>query len=189
MKRVETALQDVFFLEPVVHQDSRGFLLERHRQDWFLSSGSTDTLVQENHSRSGRGTLRGLHFQRKHPQGKLVGVVRGSIFDVAVDLRSDSPTFGRWEGMELNDENHRQLWVPPGFAHGFLVLSEIADVIYKCTEYYTPDDEGGILWSDPELSIRWPASVDILSDQDRSLPCLCDLHAEDLPGTVAETKL
>ena len=137
--------------------------------------------MQDNHSRSRRGTLRGLHFQRRHPQGKLVACARGSIYDVVVDLRAGSPTFGRSYGVTLSDEDHRQLWIPPGLAHGFCVLSDEADFLYKCTDYYRPDDEGGIAWDDPDLGIAWPVEAPLLSEKDRRLPRLRDLGPEDLP--------
>lgn len=153
----QTNLPGLLIVEPDVHGDERGFFLETWNQRRYLEAGFPNVrFVQDNHSRSMRGVLRGLHFQRKHPQGKLVQVVTGSVYDVAVDLRPGSPTFGQWLGTELTADNHRQLWIPPGFAHGFCVLSEHADFQYKCTDFYRPDDEGGIRWNDPQLGVAWP---------------------------------
>jgi dTDP-4-dehydrorhamnose 3,5-epimerase len=151
-----TALPDVLLVEPAVHGDARGFFFECWHADRYAAAGIEGRFVQDNYSHSVRGTLRGLHYQLRHPQGKLVQVLRGEIFDVAVDLRQSSPTFGRWTGEVLSDQNRRQLWVPPGFAHGFYVLSESADVIYKCTDFYVPEDEQVLRWDDPELAIAWP---------------------------------
>ncbi|MDQ7010479.1 MAG: dTDP-4-dehydrorhamnose 3,5-epimerase, partial [Mariprofundaceae bacterium] len=153
MKVVETALPGVLVVEPDVHGDARGFFLETFHEARYAQHGIPGNdlhFVQDNHSRSRRGVLRGLHFQTKHPQGKLVSVAAGTVFDVTVDVRTGSPTFGRWMGVELSDENHRQLWIPPGFAHGFCVLSETADFQYKCTDFYDPKDEAGIVWNDPD---------------------------------------
>jgi dTDP-4-dehydrorhamnose 3,5-epimerase len=152
-----TPLAGLLLIEPRVFADARGFFLETYQQSRFVELGLPTTWVQDNLSRSGRGTLRGLHYQRQNPQGKLVFVTRGAVFDVAVDLRRSSPTFGQWYGSELSDENHRQLYVPPGFAHGFCVLSEVADFAYKCTSGYDPKDERTLLWNDPELGVAWPA--------------------------------
>lgn len=179
----ETALPGLLIVEPRVFDDERGFFLERYHAGRYAEAGIEATFVQDNHSRSRRGALRGLHFQRRHPQGKLVEVARGRIWDVAVDLRPNSPTFGEWEGVDLSDETHRQLWVPPGFAHGFCVLSDVADVLYKCTDVYRPDDEGGVRWDDPDLGVDWPLQANpLLSDKDRALPLLADLDAADLPN-------
>jgi dTDP-4-dehydrorhamnose 3,5-epimerase len=157
MKVTPTTIADVLIVEPKVFGDSRGFFFESFNQRAFNSSTGTDfNFVQDNHSRSGKGVLRGLHYQLGKPQGKLVRVVRGSVFDVAVDIRSASPTFGKWVGIELNEHDNRQLWVPPGLAHGFLVLSESADFLYKTTDYYAPELERCIAWNDPELGIEWP---------------------------------
>jgi len=175
-------LPGLLIIEPDVFGDERGFFLETWNAERYRKAGFPDVrFVQDNHSRSSRGVLRGLHFQRQHPQGKLVSVAAGAVFDIAVDLRPNSPTFGQWFGMELNDENHRQLWIPPGFAHGFCVLSEHADFQYKCTEFYHPDDEGGIRWNDPELGIEWPIETPILSTRDQALPTLHELTPSDLP--------
>jgi dTDP-4-dehydrorhamnose 3,5-epimerase len=177
----ETALPGVLVVEPRVFGDDRGFFLERYHAERYAEAGVGARFVQDNHSRSRRGTLRGLHFQRSYPQGKLVEVARGHVWDVVLDLRAGSPTFGRWEGHDLSDETHRQLWVPPGFAHGFCVLSETADVLYKCTDVYRPDDEGGVAWDDPALGIDWPVERPTLSDKDRALPRLAALGPDDLP--------
>ncbi len=153
-----TAIEGVLILQPKLFGDARGFFLESFNQRAFDEAvGKHVDFVQDNHSRSARGVLRGLHFQKgERAQGKLVRVVAGSVFDVAVDIQRASPTFGRWVGVELNADNHRQLWVPPGLAHGFLVLSESADFLYKTTEYYSPQDEGAVRWDDPDLAIAWP---------------------------------
>ena len=157
MKATSTAIPDVLVIEPKVFGDARGFFFESFNQKAFEdATGVAPTFVQDNHSRSSRGVLRGLHYQIQQPQGKLVRVVRGAVFDVAVDIRRSSPTFGQWVGVELNEENHRQLWVPAGFAHGFLVLSEMADFLYKTTDYYAPQHERCILWSDQAIGIEWP---------------------------------
>ncbi|WP_339641385.1 dTDP-4-dehydrorhamnose 3,5-epimerase [uncultured Porticoccus sp.] len=172
MKVIATPLKDCVIIEPRVFGDDRGFFLETfHVARYAELAGITLPFVQDNHSRSERGVLRGLHFQINRPQGKLVRVVRGEVFDVAVDLRRDSPSFSQWHGVVLNENNKRQLWVPPGFAHGFLVLSDVADFEYKCTDYYDPDDEGAILWNDSELAIGWPETSGIrLSDKDAGAP-------------------
>jgi dTDP-4-dehydrorhamnose 3,5-epimerase len=153
-----TAIEGVLVLQPKVFGDARGFFLESFNQQAFDAAvGHHVDFVQDNHSRSARGVLRGLHFQKgAKAQGKLVRVVAGAVFDVAVDIRRSSPTFGRWVGAELSAENHRQMWVPPGLAHGFLVLSETADFLYKTTEFYSPADEGAVRWDDPDLAIAWP---------------------------------
>ncbi len=157
MKALPLAIPDVLLLEPKVFGDERGFFFESFNQAAFDAAiGQRVNFVQDNHSRSTRGVLRGLHYQIEQPQGKLVRVVRGSVFDVAVDIRKSSPTFGRWVGAELTEQNHRQLWVPKGFAHGFLVLSESADFLYKTTDYYAPAHERAISWDDPVIGIQWP---------------------------------
>ena len=177
-----TTLPGVLLIEPRVFGDARGFFLERYHVAHYADAGLDVRFVQDNHSRSRRGTLRGLHFQRRHPQGKLVEVARGRVWDVVVDLRHGSPTFGQWEGFDLSDETHHQLWVPVGFAHGFCVLSDEADVLYKCSDVYRPDDEGGVAWDDPDLGIDWPQLEErLLSDKDRTLPRLADLGPDDLP--------
>ncbi len=155
-----TAIPDVLILEPKVFGDSRGFFFESfNAQDFAKVTGLNVNFVQDNHSRSGKGVLRGLHYQLQQAQGKLVRVVRGAVFDVAVDIRKSSPTFGQWVGCELTEDNHRQFWVPPGFAHGFVVLSETADFLYKTTDYYAPAHERCIAWNDPAIGITWPAGL------------------------------
>ena len=178
----ETSVPGLLVIEPRVFEDTRGFFLERYHAGRYAEAGIPGPFVQDNHSRSVQGTLRGLHFQRRHPQGKLVECVRGRIWDVAVDLRVGSPTFGTWEGVELDEASHRQLWVPPGFAHGFSVLSDTADVLYKCTEGYHPGDEGGVAWNDPDLGIPWPVDTPLLSDKDAAWPRLAALGADALPA-------
>lgn len=159
MKVTATSIADVLIIEPKVFGDERGFFFESFNQRAFNAATGTDlSFVQDNHSRSSKGVLRGLHFQVGQPQGKLVRVVRGAVFDVAVDIRPQSPTFGKWFGLELSEHSHRQLWVPPGLAHGFLVLSDSADFLYKTTDYYAPAQERCIAWNDPTLAIAWPLS-------------------------------
>ncbi len=175
MKFQPTALPEVILVESAVFRDDRGFFLETYHQKRYAEGGIPDLFVQDNHSYSIRGTLRGLHAQLRQPQGKLVRAVQGEIFDVAVDIRPDSPTFGKWVGELLSGENYRQLWVPPGFAHGFCVLSETAHVQYKCTDFYMRDDEIGIVWNDPgigEHGIDWPIDEPLLSPKDRDAPTL-----------------
>ena len=156
MKITETAIPEVLLFEPTVHGDERGYFLETFRAAFFSERGLDLEFVQDNQSRSAQGTLRGLHFQRQFPQGKLVRVIAGEVFDVAVDLRTSSPTFGQWVGAVLTGENRKQLWVPPGFAHGFYVRSESADLCYKCTDYYHPEDDHSLFWNDPGVSVNWP---------------------------------
>jgi dTDP-4-dehydrorhamnose 3,5-epimerase len=176
MKVTLTKLKDCVVIEPRVFGDSRGFFLETFQADRYAQeAGIVLPFVQDNHSRSTRGVLRGLHFQRTKPQGKLVRVVSGEVYDVAVDIRVDSSTFGQWEGVVLSEANKKQFWVPPGFAHGFLVLSAVADFEYKCTDYYDPSDEGCILWSDPALSIPWATYEPILAGKDATAPVLSDV--------------
>ena len=177
MKVVETKLKDCVIIEPSVFGDERGFFLETFHAVRYADFAEISLpFVQDNHSRSSKGVLRGLHFQIKKPQGKLVRVVRGEVYDVAVDIRKSSSTFGQWEGVILSEENKRQFWVPPGFAHGFLVLSDTADFEYKCTDYYDPSDEGSVLWNDPDLDIPWPLADPILSNKDASAGRLVDLE-------------
>lgn len=178
MQVSETTLPGVLLIEPKVLGDHRGFFMETFRRD-LADAWGLPPLVQDNHSRSGRGTLRGLHFQEPHGQGKLIRVVTGLVFDVLVDVRRASPSFGKWEGHELSGENKRQLWIPPGFAHGFCVLSEEADFLYKCSDYYHPECERTLLWNDPEVGIRWPVDEPLLSEKDRRGVPLREL--EDLP--------
>ena len=177
MNIVQTSLKDCVVIEPKVFGDKRGFFLETfHTSRYADLAGISLPFVQDNHSRSSKGVLRGLHFQKTKPQGKLVSVVRGEVYDVAVDIRKGSSTFGEWVGVILSEENKKQLWVPPGFAHGFVVLSEIADFEYKCTDYYDPSDEGSILWNDPDLAIGWPVENPILSDKDINANKLANLE-------------
>lgn len=175
---LETKLEGVVLLEPVVHGDDRGFLVETFSAESWREAGVDCDFVQDNHSRSGEGILRGLHFQRSPGQAKLVRCMRGRVWDVAVDLRRDSPTFGQWEGHELDDERHRQLFVPKGFAHGFCVLSEIADVHYKLSSYYDPSTEAGIAWDDPTVAVEWPIAAPQVSERDATAPQLADIEAE-----------
>jgi dTDP-4-dehydrorhamnose 3,5-epimerase len=181
-RRLETGLDGLVLIEPEVHGDERGFLVETFRADGWRELGVEAEFVQQNHSRSRRGTLRGLHFQTSPGQAKLVRCPRGRIFDVAVDLRRDSPGFGRWEGHELEDSRHRQLFVPVGFAHGFCVLSEEADVIYLLSSYYDPQTEAGIAWDDPDIGVDWHVAEaePLLSERDRKAPRLADV-ADSLP--------
>jgi dTDP-4-dehydrorhamnose 3,5-epimerase len=176
MNVIKTKLDDCVIIEPKVFGDERGFFLETFQAERYTSeAGITLPFVQDNHSRSSKSVLRGLHFQKTKPQGKLVRVVRGQVYDVAVDIRKGSPTYGQWEGLILSEENKTQLWVPPGFAHGFVVLSDTADFEYKCTDYYDPSDEGSILWNDSDLDIPWPIYNPILSNKDSSADRLADL--------------
>ena len=176
MNVVKTKLHDCVVIEPKVFGDDRGFFLETFQTQRYAELvGITLTFVQDNHSRSSKAVLRGLHYQKTKPQGKLVRVVKGEVYDVAVDIRQGSPTFGQWEGVILSEENKTQFWIPPGFAHGFLVLSDTADFEYKCTDYYDPSDEGSIIWDDPDLNISWPIKYPQLSDKDLNAPRLVDL--------------
>ncbi|MBN4082533.1 dTDP-4-dehydrorhamnose 3,5-epimerase [Mariprofundus ferrooxydans] len=182
MQIVKTAIPEVLLIKPKVFGDARGFFLETYNKERYMAAGFSDVdFVQDNHSRSSKGVLRGLHFQLDNPQGKLVQVVTGSVFDVAVDIRVGSPTFGQWYGCVLSEENHHQLWIPPKFAHGFCVLSETADFVYKCTDYYNPEDEAGLLWRDPEIGIAWPLDTPLLSDKDQKYACLSDINPDLLP--------
>ena len=176
MNVIKTKLKDCVIIEPKVFGDERGFFLETFQVERYADrAGIRLHFVQDNHSRSSKGVLRGLHFQKTKPQGKLVRVVRGEVYVVAVDLRSCSPTYAQWEAVILSEENKTQFWVPPGFAHGFLVLSETADFEYKCTDYYDPSDEGSLLWNDPDLNISWPIDNPKLSKKDANAPLLADL--------------
>ncbi len=179
-RQLETQIPDLVLIEPEVHGDERGFLVETFSAKAWAELGVEDEFVQDNHSRSARGILRGLHFQTSPGQAKLVRCSRGRIFDVAVDLRRDSPTYRQWEGHELDDQHHRQLFVPVGFGHGFCVLSETADVHYKLSSYYDPATEAGIAWDDPEIGVDWPLPDPQLSDRDRSAPQLAEV-ADELP--------
>lgn len=181
LKLIPTSIPDVKILEPTVHGDHRGFFMETWRASVFEEIAPGVQFVQDNHSKSARGILRGLHYQLEQAQGKLVRVVAGEIYDVAVDMRRNSPSFGQWVGVILSSENHRQLWVPPGFAHGFLVTSESAEMVYKCTDYYAPEHEVSLLWNDSALRIEWPLDTvgmkePVLSQKDRQ-----GLHFGDAP--------
>ena len=166
MRITETGLPGVRILEPHVFHDERGFFLETWRADWFAAAGITETFIQDNHSRSVRGTLRGLHWQWRRPQAKLVRVVTGAIFDVVVDVRRHSPTFGQWLGFEMSADRFTQLYVPIGFAHGFCVISEVADVEYKCSDIYDAEGEAGLIWNDPGVGVTWPIQHPLLSPKD-----------------------
>jgi dTDP-4-dehydrorhamnose 3,5-epimerase len=184
MRVLPTRLEGLVLVEPQVFKDHRGFFAETYRADAWAEAGIPTTFVQDNHSRSARGTLRGIHFQTSPGQGKLVRCARGAIVDVVVDLRRGSPTFGAWEAFELDDESMRQLYVPVGFGHGFCVVSEIADVAYKCTSYYDPATEAGIAYDDPDVGIAWPAGVEpIVSERDATAPRLAEV-ADELPFTI-----
>ncbi|WP_067584343.1 dTDP-4-dehydrorhamnose 3,5-epimerase [Endozoicomonas ascidiicola] len=185
MNVIETAIPDVKIIEPNVFGDDRGFFLETFQADRYRQQLGIDLdFVQDNHSRSAYGVLRGLHFQKQKPQGKLVRVVRGEVFDVAVDIRPGSATFGQWAGVILSEENKRQFWVPPGFAHGFVVTSESADFEYKCTDYYDPTDEGAIRWDDPDLAIEWPVENPALSGKDADAPLFNEQFKELVKGRL-----
>ncbi len=175
MRVVPTALPDVLVIEPDVHRDGRGYFLETYHVERYRQFGIHGPFVQDNHSRSIGGTLRGLHLQTTHPQGKLIRVVEGEVFDVAVDVRRGSPTFGRWVGVTLSGDNFLQCYIPIGFAHGFYTLSPVAQLEYKCTDIYDPAGEVGIAWNDPTLAIEWPAGERILSPRDRERPALADV--------------
>lgn len=180
MRILETELPGVLIIEPKVFRDERGFFLETFNEHRFASHGLPTRFPQDNRSRSVANALRGLHYQLEHPQGKLVGVVRGSVFDVAVDIRVGSPTFRRWFGVTLHEDAPRFVWIPPGFAHGFCALSDTVDVVYKCTDLYVPDDDRGILWCDASIGIDWPIRSPVLSPKDMSYRSL-DPNRGDLP--------
>ncbi len=177
MKRLPTRLDGLVLLAPAVHGDERGFFMETFRADAWAAHGVTGPFVQDNHSRSRRGTVRGIHFQTSPGQGKLVRCARGAVWDVVVDLRRGSATFGEWEAVELDDEHGLQLWIPVGFGHGFCVLSDVADFVYKCTSYYDGATEAGISFEDPEVGIAWPEGVELLySERDRAAPRLSEVR-------------
>jgi dTDP-4-dehydrorhamnose 3,5-epimerase len=175
MKLIPTDIPEVLLIEPEVHRDERGFLLETWHAARYAEAGVSAEFVQDNHSRSRGGILRGLHLQRQHLQGKLVRALRGEIYDVSVDVRRGSPSFGRFVAARLSEDNFRQLWIPPGFAHGFAVLSDEADVAYKCTDFYHPGDELAVAWNDPEIGIPWPLRDPVLSERDRRAPRLAEV--------------
>jgi len=179
--RIPTRIEGLVLIEPDVHVDGRGFFMETYRQQSWKELGAGAHFVQDNHSRSTRGTIRALHFQADPGQPKLVRVARGRVFDVVVDIRRSSPTFGQWESFELDDEANRQLYVPIGFAHGFCVVSDVADFVYKVGSYYNPDTERGIAWDDPDLAIPWPAAEQLVSERDRRNPTLAE-QAWELPA-------
>ena len=181
MKVIETKLAGVAIIEPKAFGDSRGFFEETWHKSRYEAMGIKEEFIQDNLSFSTRGVLRGVHYQYPHAQGKLVSVVKGSVFDVAVDIRVGSPTFGQWVGVLLTGENHRQLWISPGFAHGFCVVSDTAYFTYKCTDVYTPEAEGGALWNDPDIGIQWPLQDVELSDKDKVYPRLKDIPTILLP--------
>lgn len=187
MKFIATKLEGVFLIEPRVFEDGRGFFMETHSSRVFEEQGVNVAFVQTNHSRSVRNVLRGLHYQVGRPQGKLVRVVRGRVFDVAVDIRPGSPTFGSWLAEELSDANRRMLYIPPGLAHGFCVLSDEVDFLYSCTDYYYPAGERGIIWNDPDLAIPWPISEPLLSPKDLKLPKIRDINFELAPPVAGAT--
>jgi len=175
---IETKIKDLYIIEPKVFGDSRGYFMETYNKNDFFEAGLTMEFVQDNESKSKKGVLRGLHFQTKHTQGKLVRVTEGQVFDVAVDLRKGSPTFGKWEGAILTEENKKQFYIPQGFAHGFLVMSEVAVFNYKCTDYYTPEYDSGVLWNDEDIAIEWPLEgieEILLSEKDKIQKKLRDL--------------
>ncbi len=178
MKATKTELKDVLLIEPDVFEDERGFFFESYNQRTYANMGIREKFVQDNHSRSVKHTLRGLHYQINPGQGKLVRVVVGEVFDVAVDLRFGSPTFGKWTGYYLSAESKRQLYIPVGFAHGFCVTSEVAEFEYKCTDFYSPGDERGIIWNDPDIGIDWPVSEPILSPKDSGNPAFRDIEKD-----------
>ena len=184
MRRLDTRIDGLVLVEPDVHGDARGFFVETFRADAWAAEGVDAAFVQDNQSRSRRGTLRGLHFQTHPGQAKLVRVAHGAVLDVVVDLRRGSPTFGQWEGVELTDERGEVLWIPVGFGHGFLVMSEVADFVYKCTNYYDPATEAGIRYDDPDVGVAWPSDIELLySARDAEAPLLSEI-ADSLPFTV-----
>jgi len=182
MKITESSLPGVFLIEPKLFGDKRGFFLETYRESVYEEYGIPTRFVQDNHSRSSKGVLRGMHYQMIQPQGKLVRAATGAVFDVAVDVRKGSPNFGEWFGAELSEDNMHLMYVPPGFAHGFVVLSDTADFIYKCTDYYHPGSEQGIAWDDPDIGIEWPIADVMLSEKDKLNPRLKDQNTGLLPA-------
>ena len=180
MKVIRTKLEGVVVIAPDVHEDGRGFFFESYQAERYASHGLPERFVQDNHSCSAPGTIRGFHYQLRRPQGKLVRVVRGAVLDVAVDIRKGSPTFGQWVSTELSAENKHQLYIPPGFAHAFCVPREMSEVEYKCTDYYAPDDQRGVRWDDPRIGVAWPVTDPIISEKDRRYGLLED-DREDLP--------
>ena len=181
MNIITTSIEGVLVIEPIVFMDNRGFFMETYNRNRYINAGINTLFVQDNLSYSVRGTVRGLHYQIRRPQAKLIQVITGEIFDVAVDIRPGSPTFGKWTGVHLSDRNRSQLFIPEGFAHGFCVLSETAHFLYKCSHFFAPDDEGGIIWSDPHIGIDWPVEDPIVSEKDKQLQCLAELNPNQLP--------
>lgn len=181
MEIIELSIPDVKLIKPRFFRDERGFFLQSYHERQYREAGIGASFVQDNRSRSVLGVVRGLHYQLQHAQDKLVSVVRGKVFDVAVDIRKGSPTFGQWVGEILSDENHFQLFIPKGFAHGFVALDDEVDLLYKCSDFYAPGDEYGILWSDPDIGINWPVSDPILSPKDQQLPLLSAIPENQLP--------
>jgi len=181
LEKIETAIPGVLLLRPKVFGDDRGFFFESYHQKRFEDLGIAENFVQDNHSRSRRGTVRGLHYQLSHPQAKLCRVIAGEVFDVAVDIRRGSPTFGKWVGAVLSAENQQQIYIPTGFAHGFSVLSETAEFLYKCSDFYYPEDEHGVLWNDSQLKIDWRVREPVISPKDKQFQPLANVAAELLP--------
>ena len=186
MQRIETSLPGVFELRPKVFRDNRGFFFETYHRRRFYELGIADSFVQDNHSYSRKGTLRGLHYQLRHPQAKLCRVVEGQALDVVVDVRGGSPHFGKWTGTLLSAEHQNQIYVPAGFAHGFLALTDTVQFLYKCSDFYDAEDEYGVLWSDPELKIRWGIASPVVSEKDANLPSLATIPRECLPRYKGE---
>ena len=184
MNTIKCYLDGILLIEPIVYQDERGFFLESFQKERYAKVGITEEFVQDNHSRSSKNVLRGLHFTREKQQSQIVTVMQGKIFDVVVDIRKDSPTFGKWFGTELSDEGHRQIYMPHGFAHGFCVLSDWADLHYKVSQKYDPNDEGGLNWNDPEINIQWPLKEIVMSIRDKGHPYLTQLN----PGKSIENE-
>ena len=184
MEFIQTEIADVILVKPTVIEDHRGFFMESYHIEKFKIGGINCTFVQDNHAKSVQNTLRGLHFQVQYPQAKLLRCLKGKVFDVAVDIRQDSLYFGKWVGEELSEENRYQLYIPEGFAHGYYVMSETAEIAYKCSEIYHPQDEQGIRWNDPEIAINWPGDNPILSEKDKALPMMADSDFKTSQTTV-----
>jgi dTDP-4-dehydrorhamnose 3,5-epimerase len=182
MQKTDTELPGVCFLDPQVYADRRGYFFESYREETLRALGIASVFVQDNQSSSRRNTLRGLHYQITRPQAKLCRVIRGEVLDVVADIRRGSPTFGKWTAVRLSAENHRQIYIPRGLAHGFLVLSDVAELVYKCDDYYLPGDEHGVIWNDPNLAVDWGIDSPILSDKDAALPRLADIPESALPA-------
>ena len=186
MQRIETSLSGVLELRPVIHRDARGFFIETYHQAKFANLGIADAFVQDNHSRSTKGTLRGLHYQLRHPQAKLCWVVEGEALDIAVDIRVSSLNFGKWTSVLLSAKEQNQIYIPIGFAHGFLTLTDTVQFLYKCSDFYEPADEHGIAWDDPDLKIRWGVTSPIISAKDAKYPTLAQVPVEKLPGHLVK---